>query len=318
MITILARYFVAALCLLLLVKRKASVVQSLSQPPTQKRRYRGVFPFWRITGDASPYEYPSREISFRQEWTGEKWPFVKNDFARIDYYNDGIFYSLPRLVYHVDEPAVCALTQHYRRSIPPDSDLLDICSSWASHYPTEFPDTMKSIRATGMNALELFFNDQLTDGFVVADLNGSGITNQVSDPNVADANDQETVENNKLFGDYEDESVDVITCALSIDYLIDPLRVLRGCNRLLRPGGKVIVSFSNRCFGTKAIRVWRNNRNSFHLELINAFFQYAGNYEPPKAYDITPKLPEGENGFGFNSSNDPLFVVEAIKKSTRE
>ena len=218
--------------------------------------------------------------------------------------NDGLFYVLPRLVYHVDEPAVCALTQHYRRRIQPNSDVLDICSSWVSHYPTEFPETMNSIKATGMNPMELFFNDQLTGGFVVADLNGNGIINNASD-------EMGDYDSDNALLEFDDESVDVVTCAFSIDYLIDPIKILRGCNRILRPGGKVIVSFSNRCFGTKAIQVWRVNGNDLHLELVNAFFKYAGNYETPTAYDITPRIP-GANPIYL----DPLFVVEVTKKTS--
>lgn len=268
-------------------------------------RRRGFFPLFRITGDGTPYEFPCIEIPLRQEWS-ENWPFTKNDFARIDYYNDGLFYALPRLVYHIDEPAVCALTQHYRRSIAKNSDVLDICSSWVSHYPTEFPEKMNSIRGTGMNPIELFLNDQLTDGFVVADLNGDDLINKPSDKFYEGIDDEGRRD---LFSAWEDESVDVITCALSIDYLIDPVKVLKACNRILRPGGKIIVSFSNRCFGTKAIRVWRVNKNSFHVELVNAFFKYAGNYESPLAYDITPTIPDRNKKY-----RDPLFVVEAVKK----
>ena len=90
-------------------------------------RRRGIFPFWRITGDGTPYEFPCVNIPFKREWAEDEWPFRKNDFVRIDSLNDGAFYALPRLVYHIDEPAVCALTQHYRRSIDSNSDLLDIC-----------------------------------------------------------------------------------------------------------------------------------------------------------------------------------------------
>ena len=279
---------------------------SLSTQPNnnqqQSNRRRG-FPLRRITGDGTPYEFPCQEVPFRQEWPDDRWPFSKNDFGRLDYYNDGIFYFLPRLVYHVDEPAVCALTQHYRRSIPPNSDLLDICSSWVSHYPNEFPETMRSIKATGMNPLELLCNDQITDGYVVADLNGSGITNK---PPSDGGNSSEGTE---LLQEFEDASVDVITCALSIDYLINPVQVLRGCYRVLKPGGKVIVSFSNRCFGLKAIRVWMKNKSKFHLELVNAFFQYADSNYETKAYDITPIVPDKKDEY-----RDPLFVVEATKQ----
>jgi len=69
---------------------------------------------------------------------------------------------VPRFVYHIDEGAVAALTQYYRRTIKPGSDILDICSSWVSHYPLEFKSTMGRISGTGMNAFELRANSQLT------------------------------------------------------------------------------------------------------------------------------------------------------------
>lgn len=210
-------------------------------------------------------------------------PFGKYDFSRLDPYNDGIFYSIPRLVYHIDEPAVAALTQFYRHSIPAQSDILDICSSWVSHYPVEFPSTMGRIAATGMNYFEMLCNDQLTaNDFQVLDLN--------IDPKLP----------------YDDESFDVITCVVSIDYLIYPVQVLKECHRVLRPGGKVIISFSNRCFGLKAIRMWLRNKSPQHLELINAYFQYAGGYEPRKSFDITAQLPNKRN-------QDPMYIVEATK-----
>ena len=276
-----------------------SLKKDLSSP--KRRRRRGVFPFWRIAGDRSSYEFPCISVPFRREWPDDC-PFLPNDFVRINNYNDGTFYALPRLVYHIDEPAVCALTQHYRRSITRNSDLLDICSSWASHYPTEFPETMKSIRATGMNYVELFFNDQLTDGFVVADLNGNNFVNKPGDGPRGDYG---------AFSEFDNESVDVITCALSIDYLMDPIQILMGCNRLLRVGGKVIVSFSSRFYVTKATRLWRVTGINFHLELVNAFIQYAGNYEQPMAYNITPSIPDKSRKY-----RDPLFVIEAVKKKS--
>jgi hypothetical protein len=33
-------------------------------------------------------------------------------------------------VYHIDGGAVAALTHYYAETIPPKSDILDICSSW--------------------------------------------------------------------------------------------------------------------------------------------------------------------------------------------
>ena len=76
-------------------------------------------------------------------------------------------------------------------------------------------------------------------------------------------------------------------------------------HRVLKPGGKVIISQSNRCFPSKAISMWLNMNDRQHLELINGYLQYAG-FGKAKAYDITASVP-GER------FNDPMFIVEVTK-----
>lgn len=207
--------------------------------------------------------------------------FRDQDFFRADQQFDGSFYAVPRFVYHIDEGAVASLTQYYRKNIPKESSILDICSSWVSHYPLEFKENMKRISGTGMNQLELLANDQLTD-FVAQDLN----------------------ENSK-FEKYADNSFDVVTCVVSIDYLIHPIEVLKECHRVLKPGGKLIISQSNRCFPSKAISMWLQMNDRQHLELINGYLKYAGGFKPRKAYDITATGPK--------DYFDPMFIVEAVK-----
>ena len=54
-----------------------------------------------------------------------------------------MFYAQPRFVKHIDEyDAIGALTKYYAEvfpAVPKDGDdkvaLLDVCSSWISHYP---------------------------------------------------------------------------------------------------------------------------------------------------------------------------------------
>jgi len=138
-----------------------------------------------------------------------------------------------------------------------------------------------------MNGLELGFNDQLTGGFETRDLN--------DDPTIP----------------YPDESFDIVTCVVSIDYLVQPVEVLKEIHRVLRPGGRVVISQSNRCFPSKAIAMWLGMTDRQHLELINGYFQYAGGFEPRKAFDITATLPNK------NRSSDPMFIVEAIKAKKR-
>mmetsp|Transcript_10284 Transcript_10284/g.15784 ORF Transcript_10284/g.15784 Transcript_10284/m.15784 type:complete len:334 (+) Transcript_10284:57-1058(+) len=245
-------------------------------------RSRGVL-VRRITGDSTPYTFPVNPVRLVKEWPEEA-PFEPRDFEREDEMDDTAFYTVPRLVYHIDEPAVASLTQYYRNNIKPGSNILDICSSWVSHYPLEFPKIMKRISGTGMNGLELKFNDQLND-FEARNLN--------KDPTLP----------------YKDNSFDVVTCVVSIDYLNKPIQVLKEVHRVLRPGGKVIISQSNRCFPTKAIRMWLTMNDRQHLELINAYFQYAGGFKTRKAFEITATLPD-------NSYRDPMFIIEAIKEDS--
>jgi hypothetical protein len=233
----------------------------------------------RFTGDSTPFTFPVKPIALGKIWPKEP-PFKPEDWFRADSLDDSSFYTVPRLVYHIDEPAVASLTQYYRNNIQKGSDILDICSSWVSHYPLEFPTTMGKIRATGMNSLEMQFNDQLTGGYKQKDLN--------LDPTLP----------------YDDNSFDVVTCVVSIDYMIEPIKVLKEVHRVLRPGGKVIISQSNRCFASKAVAMWLKMNDRQHLELIDGYLQYAGGFEPRKALDISATV------VGYR---DPMFIVEAVK-----
>ena len=82
------------------------------------------------------------------KWPDE-WPFTETDLRSQDESDDGIFYSMPRFCYHVDEGAVRGITNYYKSHIADDSSVLDLCSSWASHYPADFPERMRRIAATG-------------------------------------------------------------------------------------------------------------------------------------------------------------------------
>ena len=58
-------------------------------------------------------------------------------FDRQDDGDDLGFYAPPRLVTHIDEAAVGALTSLYRDSIPAGGRVLDLMSSWVSHLPDD-------------------------------------------------------------------------------------------------------------------------------------------------------------------------------------
>ena len=139
---------------------------------------------------------------------------------------------------------------------------------------------MSRIAATGMNALELEQNVQLSD-YVPKNLNVDS----------------------KL--PFEDGTFDVVTCVVSVDYLIKPLEVFTEVRRVLKPGGKFILSQSNRCFPSKAIAMWLQQSDLQHCQVIGAYFHYSGGWTPARAFDVSPSGP---------NTNDPLFIVEATKE----
>ncbi|HEX5370001.1 MAG TPA: methyltransferase type 11, partial [Dehalococcoidia bacterium] len=95
-------------------------------------------------------------------------PFPPGAFNKQDPSPDGLFYEEPRLVNHIDEFAIAAVGEAYRRFLPPGGDYLDLMSSWVSHYPMGMPTNR--VVGHGMNELELLHNQLLTDHFV-QDLN---------------------------------------------------------------------------------------------------------------------------------------------------
>jgi len=213
----------------------------------------------------------------------EEWPYTARDFRREDESPDEEFYDLPRLAFHVDKGYIRCLKAHYAEVFPsyPEARVLDICSSWVSHYPEE--KCWSHVSITGMNEVELKENPQ-ADDFCVQNLN--------EDPRLP----------------YESESFDIVTCAVSFDYLAKPLEVMREVARVLRPGGVGLLSTSNSCFPTKAVDIWTRTGTMEHVLIYGSYFHYTGEFEAPECLDLSPLQARG---FGVG---DPVYVIQARKK----
>ncbi|XP_042492398.1 uncharacterized protein LOC122071968 [Macadamia integrifolia] len=229
-----------------------------------------------------PNAYSVEQVLKNVEWP-EQFPFKEEDFQRFDESPDSLFYETPRFVTHIDDPAIAALTKFYSKVFPPSNTpgvcLLDLCSSWVSHFPAGYKQ--ERIVGMGMNEEELKRNPVLTE-YVVQDLNIS--------PKLP----------------FEDNSFNVITNVVSVDYLTKPIDIFKEMCRVLKPGGLAIMSFSNRCFFTKAISIWTSTGDTDHVLLVGSYFHYAGGFEPPQAVDISPNP----------GRSDPMYIVYSRKVAT--
>lgn len=236
----------------------------------------------RSVAAAASYPTTADTVLDDPQWPAE-FPFRADQFERYDESADADFYAYPRFVTHIDDAAIAALTDYYAQVFPTsggtDTALLDICSSWISHYPPGY--TAGKISGLGMNEEELARNPILSD-FAVKDLN--------TDPTLP----------------YPDNTFDVVTNAVSVDYLNKPLQVFKEIERVLKPGGLAVMSFSNRCFPTKAISLWTASGDLDHCWIVGSYFHYAGGFDKPAAKDITRTGLLGKKG-------DPMYVVYARK-----
>jgi SAM-dependent methyltransferase len=193
-------------------------------------------------------------------------------FAKLDAEDDEIFYEPPRLVCHIDDGAIAALTEFYRKVLPPRGVVLDLMSSWVSHLPPEVG--YAEIIGHGMNATELTANPRLSRWFV-----------------------QNLNRDTKL--PLADASVDAAMICVSIQYLQQPVAVLREVARALRPGAALVVSFSNRCFWTKAVAVWRALDDDGHAHLVERYLRHAG-FERIEIHHLAERIED---------ESDPMIAV---------
>ncbi len=170
-------------------------------------------------------------------------------FQKSDAGDDADFYAQPRFVTHIDDTAIAALTAFYRARLPAGGILLDLMSSWVSHLPPDV--TYAEVIGHGMNDEELAANPRLGRRFVL-DLNRN--------PRIP----------------LSDSSVDAAMICVSIQYLQQPLAVLRELARVLKPGQPVVLSFSNRCFPTKAVAIWQALDEVGHEQLVGLYLRRAG------------------------------------------
>ncbi len=199
-------------------------------------------------------------------------PLKPEFFERQDESPDSDFYAVPRLVVHIDDYAVEAASRIYTELLPRNGALIDIMSSYRSHLDSSLAWTR--LAGLGMNETEMRENPQLSD-FTVHDLN--------AEPRFP----------------YDDAEFDGAVVTVSVQYMTRPIEIFRDVARILKPGAPFVVTYSNRMFPTKAVRIWQSLGDRDRATLISTYFKYAGGFGEVQARDCSG--PQG----------DPLFAVWA-------
>jgi len=205
-------------------------------------------------------------------------PFPPGFFDRQDESPDPAFYGMPRLLTHIDDRAIEAVGLLYEElgidgSGPPDGHVLDLMSSWISHLRT----APAQLTVLGLNPDELDANPMAT-ARVVQDLNVEPVL------------------------PFADATFTAATCCVSVDYLVRPVEVFQEVARVLRSGAPFVMTFSNRCFPTKAIRGWLANDDPTHCRIVGMYFTLTERFSDVYVALRTPPGP-----------GDPLYAVWAAR-----
>ncbi|KAG8526017.1 uncharacterized protein KY384_000779 [Bacidia gigantensis] len=302
--------------------RKRTILLSLSIPPLAYYLTRPISTTTPMSAD--PPTFPSRP--YKTPHT--TFPYTATDFHRQDPSTDTSFYRSARFVTHIDDHAIGLLRQYYAQNLPREGTVLDLCSSWVSHFPAELEERARvavegkegkdredrglRVVGVGMNKAELDANPILCDR-VVQDLNANPGLVGIG---VGDGGG----------GNGEQGKLDATVCVVSIDYLTRPLEVLDSVRAMTREGGMVHLVVSNRCFPTKAVSRWLRISEEERLEMVGDYLAFSG-WEGVEIVEVCDgRVKEGEGaedkgevgrlmGFlGMGSGRvDPLWVVRGRK-----
>jgi SAM-dependent methyltransferase len=210
-------------------------------------------------------------------------------FSRLDESSDTVFYGRDRFVSHLDSQALSEVERIIGTLILEDNPaILDLMAGHTSHLPRAI--RAKRVVGLGLNPRELAANACLTEG-IIHDLN--------QNPSLP----------------FSNSSFDVVLNTVSVDYLTRPLEVFEEVARILKPGGLLLVIFSNRMFPEKAVKIWRESSEALRIDLVKEYFEAAGAYEEPKIFASTGRpRPIDDKYASRGIPSDPIYAVYADKK----
>ena len=213
--------------------------------------------------------------------------FTADSLFRMDDRADSAFYSIDRMVSHLDKRALQQVELLYQRLIPEQARILDLMASWDSHLA----ETTRPLSVTGLglNEAELKANPGLDD-YVIQDIN-----QQLDLP-------------------FEDAVFDVVVCTVSVEYLCQPIEMFREVARILKPGGLFINTFSNRWFPTKAITLWSDLHEFERLGLVSEYYLQSDGFRHVHSHSVRglPR-PQDDAHAAERLLSDPVYAVWASK-----
>lgn len=224
-------------------------------------------------------------------------------FDVISYWNE----ELANVATELDPEAAENLKNHYGFYLEDGMTVLELGAAEESYLP----DDLKLARHVGVGASKSAMerNSALTESMVV-DLN-----------NVVEEEGINSEELERLAA----VQFDAILMANTVDFLTSPREVYKTAWSLLKPGGIMIVAFSNKDaykskFERAQTKMWRDFNDDQHMWVCGSFFQFSAGdgWMDLKGFDISPEGAKdnsdtGPFSFLKGGKNNNIYVVQAKK-----
>jgi SAM-dependent methyltransferase len=217
-------------------------------------------------------------------------PIYRADsFKRDDEGDDALFYGKDRFVSHLDSLALQTVEDVIGSLVTEENPLiLDLMAGWDSHIPVSIKAA--KVIGLGLNENELKENKAL-DEYIIQDIN--------KDPILP----------------FKDAYFDAVINTVSVDYMTRPLDVFREIGRILKPGGLLLVIFSNRMFPEKAVKMWKDATEDERVIIVEELFKESGFFGRTSLFVSRGKPRPADDKYASEGiPSDPVYAVYADRK----
>lgn len=202
--------------------------------------------------------------------------------------DDVVFYNAIDTIPVLDQAALEQLTHFYSKYLKDNSTILDLMPGVDSHIP----DNLENIDIIGLGLKE-------------QDLKENSALNQYT---LHDLNKQPELP-------FDAQQFDAFVCSFSVEYMVQPVKVFQQIARILKPGGVLLVGFSDRFFEKKGIGLWDDLHTFERMGIILEYFRQAGEFDDLRAESIRGLIRHNNDPFiNKNVFSCPMFMLSGKRK----
>ncbi len=212
-------------------------------------------------------------------------------FTTQDGSDESSFFGTPSFEPFWDTTALSEVSSLYDDLLSDGMDILDLMAG--AHSPLqECSIAPASVFCAGLNPEELEANPICTQRQVL----------NVNEEHALDG--------------FPDARFDAVLIHAAIEYVTRPDNLMQQVARILKPGGHIIISFSNRSVQGKVIRVWSELNEFERLALVLSYLRNTHSFHQFNGYSMRGRFrPEQDRLSDQLLYSDPVYAVWATRKS---